>query len=97
MVVFLAPAYDHREAERLRYTALSRARHRVFVLESAIPEPARPRPAAAPVPALPAESTAPPPRPRPVQGLGAADRLALMDALKAARQGPNRKRTGAGA
>ncbi|HWQ07909.1 MAG TPA: ATP-binding domain-containing protein, partial [Holophaga sp.] len=29
VVVFLSPAYSHADAERLRYTALSRARHRV--------------------------------------------------------------------
>ena len=41
VVVYLAPAYRHKDGPRLRYTALSRARHRVVILEKALPEPLR--------------------------------------------------------
>ena len=50
VVVYLAPAYRHQDGPRLRYTALSRARHRVVILEQALAEPVRPKEAA---PALP--------------------------------------------
>ncbi len=45
VVIYLAPAYRHEEAERLAYTGYSRARHRLVVLEKAIPEPVRSKPA----------------------------------------------------
>jgi superfamily I DNA/RNA helicase len=41
IVVYLAPAYPHKEAARLRYCAMSRARQRVFVLDQALEEPLR--------------------------------------------------------
>ena len=57
IVIYLAPAYRHPDAQRLAYTAYSRARHRLIVLEKAIAQPERPKtpePEKAPVqPALP--------------------------------------------
>ena len=57
VVIYLAPAYRHSEGPRLAYTAYSRARHRLIVLEKAIQKPAKAvvavasvdKPAAAPV------------------------------------------------
>jgi len=77
-VVYLAPAYGHKDGARLRYTALSRARHRVVILEKALPEPPRPH-----------EETAPKPRPvvgtwqRPAPSLSPEDRVRLLGALRA--------------
>jgi len=42
VVIYLAPAYKHADGARLSYTAYSRARHRLIVLEKAIPKPIRP-------------------------------------------------------
>jgi hypothetical protein len=42
VVIYLAPAYAHSDGQRLAYTAYSRARHRLVVLEKAIAHPARP-------------------------------------------------------
>lgn len=92
VVIYLAPAYEHREAERLRYTAISRARHRVIVLESAIPELVVPKTPTVPAAPMPPKLAPPPPRPKPVCELGEGNRQALMEALKAARRGPNHKR-----
>ena len=80
VVIYLAPAYRHPDAQRLAYTACSRARHRLIVLEKAIAEPARekvpdaPQPRARPDLALPQ-----------VRSLGAEQRAALVGALTAAR------------
>jgi hypothetical protein len=41
VVIYLAPAYRHSEGPRLAYTAYSRARHRLIVLEKAIQKPAK--------------------------------------------------------
>jgi hypothetical protein len=41
VVIYLAPAYKHPEGPRLTYTAYSRARHRLIVLEHAIAKPAK--------------------------------------------------------
>jgi hypothetical protein len=41
VVIYLAPAYKHGDGARLAYTAFSRARHRLIVLEKAIPKPVR--------------------------------------------------------
>jgi hypothetical protein len=43
VVIYLAPGYRHPDAERLAYTAYSRARHRLVVLEKAIAQPVRPK------------------------------------------------------
>jgi hypothetical protein len=43
VVIYLAPAYKHSDGARLAYTAYSRARHRLIVLEKAIPKPVRPK------------------------------------------------------
>jgi hypothetical protein len=75
-VVYLAPAYRHKDAGRLRYTALSRARHRVVVLEKALAEPVRPPDAPAPV-AAPAVAM-----PRQVRTLNPGHQQALLGALR---------------
>ena len=41
IVIYLAPAYPHKDGARLRYSALSRARHRAIVLDQALEEPLR--------------------------------------------------------
>lgn len=76
-VVYLAPAYRHKDGPRLRYTALSRARHRVIILDQAIPEPVRSLEAPLPEP-IPA---GPVPR-RPVRTLSAGPQAALVGALR---------------
>jgi hypothetical protein len=48
VVIYLAPAYGHLLGPRLAYTAYSRARLRLIVLEGAIPKPAREEIAVAP-------------------------------------------------
>ncbi len=87
IVIYLAPAYRHADGARLAYTAYSRARHRLIVLEKALAEPVRPKvPEASqgkpqPAPALP-------PRKLPSEGA----RESLTAALTAARNWrPNRK------
>lgn len=79
VVVYLAPAYSHPERQRLAYTAYSRARRRLIVLDRAVAEPARPAPAlpAAPAPALP-------PAPQ-VRTFSVAQQAVLAEALTAAR------------
>ena len=81
VVVYLAPAYRHPEGPRLRYTALSRARHRVLVLETAVAEPLRPRQEA-----QPQLSPTGHPKPRPRLSLSAASQAALLSALVAAKR-----------
>jgi len=76
VVIYLAPAYRHPEAQRLAYTAYSRARHRLIVLEKAIAQPVSDK---APVKAQRIEPVALPP----VRQLGAAQQTALMGALTA--------------
>jgi hypothetical protein len=44
VVIYLAPAYKHAEGPRLTYTAYSRARHRLIVLEQSIAKPAKTQP-----------------------------------------------------
>ena len=44
VVIYLAPAYKHADVPRLTYTAYSRARHRLIVLEQAIAKPAKVQP-----------------------------------------------------
>jgi len=77
VVIYLAPAYRHPEGPRLAYTAYSRARHRLIVLEKAIPQPAR-----EPVLAPPA-AREPIPTGSPVRAMGAGQRAALLGALTA--------------
>jgi hypothetical protein len=78
-VIYLAPAYHHADGPRLAYTAYSRARHRLIVLEKAIALPERPK---VPEPVLPK-------KPIPVQvpqvkTFSEGQRQALMGALTAA-------------
>lgn len=59
VVIYLDPRYRHKDAGPLAYTAFSRARHRLVVLERALAEPVKRKPATEPV------APAPPPAPRP--------------------------------
>jgi hypothetical protein len=78
VVIYLAPAYRHADGPRLAYTAYTRARHRLIVLEKALQEPPRPPKAApAPRPFVP-----PPPQPR-VRTLPQDQKDALLGALSA--------------
>jgi hypothetical protein len=78
VVVYLAPAYRPKDGPRLAYTAFSRARHRLVVLEKAIPEPVRPK---EPAPAAP--RTSPPTVPR-ICTFDERERGHLLEALTAA-------------
>lgn len=86
VVVYLAPDYRHEKAARLRYTAITRARHRVFILDKALAKPARearppePQPAQAIAPARPPVLV--------IKGLSADRRAELMGAIKATKKGP---------
>jgi hypothetical protein len=83
-VIYLAPAYRRPDAGRLAYTAYSRARHRLIVLEQALAEPPRPKPAPEPPqsPAPQARTYAPPQ----IRTLPADQQARLLDALTAAKQ-----------
>jgi len=78
VVIYLAPAYRHEDGPRLAYTAYSRARHRLIVLEQAIARPVR-REAA---PAAKAEE--PRPAAPQVRTFSEAQRAVLAEALTAA-------------
>ena len=78
VVVYLAPAYQHKDGPRLRYTALSRARHRVVILEKALPEPVQTQEAHQPPPLSVA-----PARRVPTPALSAGPQAALVGALRA--------------
>ena len=81
-VLYLAPAYRRPDAGQLAYTAYSRARHRLVILEQALAEP--PRPKAEPIPA-----PLPPPRlpvVPPIRTLPADQQARLLAALTAAKQ-----------
>lgn len=78
-VIYLAPAYRHTDAARLAYTAYSRARHRLIVLEKAIPQPKRPMVLGITTPKQPI----PIPVPQ-VKTFSEGQRQALMSALTAA-------------
>lgn len=80
VVIYLAPAYAHPDRQRLAYTAYSRARRRLLVLERAVAEPAR----AKAIPARPAPLPAAP-LPPPVRTFTDAQRAVLAEALTAAR------------
>ena len=84
VVIYLAPAFTGGDVSRLAYTAYSRARHRLIVLERAIPKAERPKePAAAPVvrPILP-----PPPQVPQMRTFTEGNRQSLLGALTAAKQ-----------
>jgi hypothetical protein len=78
VVIYLAPAYRHPDAKRLAYTAYSRARHRLIVLEKAIPQPERPKAAE------PEKAPVPPALPK-VRLFNEGQRQTLMGALTAAK------------
>lgn len=79
VVIYLAPAYRHPDGPRLAYTAYSRARHRLIVMEKALAEPVA---AKAPPPPRPQE---PRPLAPPVRTFGEHQRTALLGALTAAK------------
>ena len=81
VVIYLAPGYRHADGPRLAYTAYSRARHRLIVLEKAISQPARPRAVEVP----PARAVTMPEVPQ-VRSFSEAQRQNLMDALTAAKR-----------
>jgi AAA domain/Nuclease-related domain/UvrD-like helicase C-terminal domain len=84
VVIYLAPGYRHPDAERLAYTAYSRARHRLIVLDRALPEPLRPKSPAPVVPKAPPVLPPPPAKPD-VRSFSTEHHAALMGALTAAR------------
>jgi hypothetical protein len=84
VVIYLAPGYRHPDAERLAYTAYSRARHRLVVLEKAIAQPVRTKPIAD---AAKVQVPKPAARPSFQQAPAYSDeqRASLMSALTAAK------------
>jgi len=89
-VIYLAPGYRRPDASPLAYTAYSRARHRLIVLEKALDEPERPQVEAPEPPPAPAPAQALPPKlalPQ-VRTLNADQQARLLSALTAARQWP---------
>ena len=82
VVIYLAPAYWDAEGPRMAYTAYSRARHRLIVLEKAIPQARKPVVSEAPV-----RKPAPAPAPQipQVRTFSEGQRQNLMSALTAAR------------
>ncbi|WP_243332861.1 nuclease-related domain-containing DEAD/DEAH box helicase [Mesoterricola sediminis] len=83
VVIYLQPRYARPDAGRLAYTAYSRARHRLVVLEKALPEPARPKAPAAPPPPPPPPVV--PSVPRLPYRFKPEERARLAGALTAAR------------
>ncbi len=81
VVIYLAPAYPHPDGPRLAYTAYSRARHRLIVLERAVAEPERPQAAPAAKGGEPATPAAPQ-----VRTFSEGQRASLAEALTAARK-----------
>jgi hypothetical protein len=81
VVIYLAPAYRHDEGPRLAYTAYSRARHRLIVLEKAILKPSKPLAAVAPA----SRAVMPPVIPQ-IRNLSEGQRLNLVSALTAAKE-----------
>ena len=81
VVIYLAPAYRRPDGPRLAYTAYSRARHRLIVLEQALAEPTRPRPG----PVQPPLSQPRPPALPQVRALPADQQARLLEALTAAK------------
>lgn len=80
VVIYLAPAYRHPDAQRLAYTAYSRARHRLIVLEKALAKPVRPEVESGTKEATPMPAGVVPH----VRSFDASQRAALMEALTAA-------------
>jgi type II secretory pathway predicted ATPase ExeA len=89
-VIYLAPGYGRPDAGPLAYTAFSRARHRLVVLEKALAEPPRPKVESAPAPA-------PPPMPAvpvlpQIRTLPQDQQARLLEALTAAKTWHARKK-----
>ena len=85
VVVYLAPAYRHKDRDRLAYTAYSRARHRLIVLEGALAEPSRPKAVEAPVEAALVTPPKKPPVPQ-IKQFSADQQGRLQEALTAAKR-----------
>lgn len=83
VVIYLAPAFAGPDVPRLAYTAYSRARHRLIVLERAIPKAERPKDKSA-VPGIRA-FLPPPPQAHQVRTFSEGNRQSLLGALTAAR------------
>lgn len=81
VVIYLAPSVKANDLPTLRYTALSRARHRAVVLEKALPEIVRAEAVRETIP----QAASPKPPFSPV-GLPDSQRAALQGALKATRE-----------
>lgn len=81
VVIYLAPAYKHVDGARLAYTAYSRARHRLIVLEKAIPKPVRPI-LEEPTSKKPLPASMPPQ----IRTINEGQRQNLMEALTAAKR-----------
>ena len=87
VVIYLAPAYKHAEGPRLTYTAYSRARHRLIVLEKAIAKPAK---AQATEPEVKKKALSAPALPQ-VHAISEGQRMNLISALTAAKGWKPRK------
>jgi len=92
VVIYLAPGYRRIDAPLLAYTAYSRARHRLIVLEKALGEPERPQPVLVSPPAPWPPLVPKPPLPQ-VRSLPADQQACLLSALTAARQWPRKSET----
>jgi len=89
VVLYLAPGYRRSDAPLLAYTAYSRARHRLIVLDKALGEPERPQPVLVSPPAPWPTSVPKPPLPQ-VRTLPADQQACLLSALTVARQWPQK-------
>jgi len=78
VVIYLAPAYRHPDTQRLAYTAYSRARHRLIVMEKAISEPTKAKMLDAPRPRIQPDFAQ-----TQARNLGAEQQAALVGALTA--------------
>ena len=85
VVIYLEPGYPHEEAGPLAYTAYSRARHRLIVLEKAIPKPPKPC-VSIPVAAIPLQRPAKPPERPQIRHFSDEQRGLLLSALTAAKK-----------
>lgn len=88
VVIYLAPAYRRKDEGRLAYTAFSRARHRLIVLEGALKEPVRGQtevPVTEGKRAVPVKTAPAIPR---ILGLPAVQQAQLLSALTAAKSWP---------
>lgn len=94
VVIYLAPAYRHQDAQRLAYTTYSRARHRLIVLEKALAEPIRSKVESVPKKTAPMAAAIIPQ----VRAFNEGQRTALLEALTVAknwRPGQSQKRNDA--